>query len=110
MIFYTNNFIAKNFAGCTRGPFIFIRPEYRNDAGMLAHEKVHVRQWFRTLGIHPLLYALSNSYKLRCEVEAYREQAKYDADDCSATYAGYLSELYGFNITKEEALRKLQGK
>jgi hypothetical protein len=41
---YTNNFIAKNFAGCTRGPFIFIRPEHKGDKGMLAREKVHVRQ------------------------------------------------------------------
>jgi hypothetical protein len=108
-VFYTNRFIPKNFAGYTRGPFIFIRPEYRNDAGLLAHERVHVRQWLRTLMLHPLLYALSDKYKLASEVEAYREQSKYDSDDCTLRYAGYLANNYSLSISVADAHAKLRG-
>lgn len=51
MIIYTNYFIPPQHHACTRGPIIFIRPEYRNDKGLLTHEKVHRRQWLRTLGL-----------------------------------------------------------
>jgi hypothetical protein len=108
-VFYTNHFIPNGFAAYTRGPLIFIRPEYRYDKGLIAHEQVHVRQWFCTLMLHPLLYALSDSYKLKCEVEAYREQAKHDADDNLATYASYLSKMYGLSISVEDAHKKLKG-
>jgi hypothetical protein len=109
MIFYTNNFIPKNFAGYTRGPFIFIRPSHRADAGLLAHEKVHVRQWLRTLTLHPLIYALSDGYKLKCEVEAYREQSRYYSDDRTLLFAEYLANNYGFNITVDQAHAKIRG-
>lgn len=47
MVFYTNRFIPKQFAGVTRLFFIFLRPQYRGNKAMLEHEKVHVRQFWR---------------------------------------------------------------
>lgn len=109
MIFYTNRFIPKGAAACARGPFIFIRPEYRGDAGLLAHERVHVWQAWRGLLIaHALCYLMSDKYKLECEVEAYREQAMHYPDDRLPKFARFISERYGLRISTDEALKLLR--
>jgi hypothetical protein len=111
-VFYTNRFVPTGSAGCARGPLVFIRPEYKGDAGLLAHERVHVWQWFRTiysLGVvHSLLYLFSDSYRLACEVEAYREQAKHYPDDRTPLFAGFISRDYGLSISAVDALKKLR--
>lgn len=104
-IFYTNFLVPEGSAGCTRGPFIFIRPEYKGDAGLLAHEKLHVRQGIIGLFvIHAWLYLLSDRYKLWCEVECYKEQAKYCKWDTLPLFALYISRDYGLDISVEDAL------
>lgn len=114
MIFYTDRFIPEGAAGCCRVfliPFVFIRPKYRDDLGLLAHELCHEDQaWsYGFPPIHALRYALSKSYRLACEVEAYREQALYYPDDRRERFAGFISRDYGLNVTAEEALRLLKG-
>lgn len=98
MIFYTNRFVPSNSAGCSRGPVIFIRPEYKDDIGLLEHEKVHVKQWYRTFGVHSFLYLFSKNYKLKSEVEAYKKQLEYSPKSVDL-FAKYLSEDYGLNIS-----------
>lgn len=107
MIFYTDRFIKNGFAGCSRGPFIFIRPAYRADEGLIAHERVHRWQWFTTLSLHSFLYLLWPDYKLRSEVEAYREQARYYADDRRPFFAKMICEKYGLNVTYTDVLARL---
>lgn len=106
MIFYTDRFVPDGHAGCARGPFIFIRPQHKGDAGLLAHEKVHVRQWWRTLGLHSLRYLFSRRYRLKAEVEAYREQLKHSPGN-EAVYAVLITARYGLNITITEAYTAL---
>ena len=108
-VFYTNFGVPKWAAGCARGPLIFIRPQYKGDAGLVAHEQVHVRQAFIGLFIvHAWLYLLSDRYKLWCEVAAYKEQAKHYADDRLPQFAGFISHNYGLSITHQEALKLLK--
>jgi len=119
LIFYTNKFIPASSAACARGPVIFIRPEYRDDKGLEAHEQVHVRQWWRTLGLHSLLYLVSKRYRLNAEVEAYREQLRYppasaDPDGYREKYAGWLAApgwVEGYDlqrvVSQEEAIALL---
>lgn len=76
VVVYTDK-IAEGFAGCANGPIIRIRPKYRADKGLLAHEIVHVKQFYRTFGMHGILYLLSEKYRFNAEVEAYREQTRY---------------------------------
>ena len=45
-IFYTNHLIPARFAAETYGPFIFIRPSYLEDKGLLHHELMHVKQFW----------------------------------------------------------------
>lgn len=108
MIFYTNRFIPQRHQACTRGFLIFIRPEYRNDKGLLEHEKVHRRQWLRTLGLHSLLYLFVEDYRLHAEVEAFREQARHYPEDRMPRFAQLLASNYLIDITEDEALDALK--
>lgn len=107
MIFYTNYLIPARFAACTRGPVILIRPQYRYDEGLLAHEKVHRRQWLRTLGLHSFLYLFSKRYRLRSEIEAYKVQLEYSPEKITV-FAWYLVGDYGLDITMQDALSLLE--
>ena len=109
MIFYTNFGVPEQHQAATRGPFIFIRPEHKGDKGLLEHEKVHRKQWLRTLGLHSLLYLFVEDYRLHAEVEAFREQARYYPDDRTSTFARLLATNYKLNITAEGALNILRG-
>jgi hypothetical protein len=111
---YTND-VKEGSAGQANLWFIKIRPEYKGDIGLLAHEVVHTEQFWKTLGFHGLLYWLSKSYKLKCEVEAYREQLKWppateDRPHYAQHYAEFIAQKYGLSIPVEEALKLLNTK
>jgi len=107
MVFYTNWFIPAKFSAVTYGPFIFIRPTKREDIGLLAHEKTHVKQFWRN-PLFGLFYLLSSKARLKYEVEAYREQLKYHPDRLDA-FATSLATKYNLGITKEAAASLLKG-
>ena len=107
LILYTDALIPERFAGITYGPVICIRPSKKNDRGLLEHEKIHVKQFWRTLGLFGILYALSPKRRLKYEAEAYREQLKY-APGSEDLFATYLMTKYNATITKEEALALLK--
>lgn len=105
MVIYTDKLIPKNSAGLTLGPVILIRPAYKNDVGLLEHEKVHVKQWKRTLGLFWILYAIPK-FRLKYEVDAYKVQLRYSPRDVDL-FAKYLVENYSLNITFNEAKQML---
>ena len=107
IVFYTNLLIPERFAACAYGPFILIRPNFRADRGLLEHERVHVRQWWRTLGLHGIPYLLSRSYRLRCEIEAYREQLRWTSADSAPVFARFVAEKYDLRVSADEALALL---
>ena len=111
--FITNNLPA-NSNGAANGPVVRIRPGYEDDRGLLEHELTHVKQWWRTLGLHSILYLCSKRYRLKAEVEAYREQLKYppatnDPDWYRAKYAAFICGRYDLvtYVSQEEALALL---
>jgi hypothetical protein len=105
-VFYTNLLVGKDFEGAARGPFIFIRPEFKGDRGLLEHERVHVRQFWRTLGVHGFLYRFSRAYRLRSEVEAYRRQLEFDPASRSR-FAVLLHLKYDLGIPLAKAFALL---
>lgn len=112
LTFYTTRFLEGNQAGAVRVillPIIFIRPEYKDDRGLYEHELVHVKQAWSWIipQIHAVGYWLSSRYRLQCEVEAYKEQAKHYAEDRKLLFAKFISEDYELGITISEALEKL---
>lgn len=104
---YTDQGIPERFAGWTVTFFIKIRPLYQADVGLLEHEKLHVRQFWRTLGLYCALYPLWKKYRLGCEVEAYREQLRYNPLSIGH-FATRLATCYGLNITTDEAIELLK--
>ena len=107
-VFYTDRFIDQGSRGCCRGFLIFIRPQYRDDRGLLEHERVHRRQWFRTLSLSSWLYLFVPEYRLAAEVEAYKEQARWFDDDRLPRFAKIISTRYGLKVTEEDALKLLR--
>lgn len=103
-IFYTS--FGVKMAAATRGPVVFIRPEYKDDIGLREHEMTHVKQWFASLGLHSFLYLFCAKYKLWAEVQAYKVQLKYSPGR-EALFAGFIANRYGLDISQEEALRLL---
>ena len=126
ILIYTER-LPDDSRGCANGPIIRIHPHYKDDKGLHEHEAEHVRQWWKTLGLHSLLYLLSKQYRLWAEVAAYRVQLQYppamnvieDAGVPDMTehifpnpqyvesYAAVIAKKYGLDVTVEEARRLL---
>jgi hypothetical protein len=107
MLIKTNLFIPKRFQAITYGFLIFIRPEYANDAGLIAHEQVHVKQFWSSPLLFPILYLVSKSHRFQYEVEAYQKQLSYYPNDKTYEFANYLYTNYNLDITLEEAITAL---
>jgi len=105
MILYTNR-MPSRFAGYTIGPLTLIRPTYRNDAALHAHEAVHRAQFWHN-PLMGLLYLFSKKARFEYEAAAYREQLKL-RPDCLDLYADFLTMKYGLGITHAQARAALQ--
>ena len=112
MIFYQKWGVSQGARATTRGFVIFVDPAYRDDPGLVPHEQVHVDQFFRTFGLHPILYLFSKAYRFKSEAEAYRAQLTcYPADEYAQRlddYATFLVEHYDLGVTKDEAVKALR--
>jgi hypothetical protein len=111
MIFYTNFGIQEGLDGCARGPFIFIRPEFRDNYGLIEHEKVHVKQFWRTFGLHGLFLFFSKKYKLKSEIEAYHRQMDVLNDHSDGIYnriTKILHDEYDLGLTFDEIMTELR--
>ena len=109
MTIYTDRFMPDWVGARAIGPFVLIRPKYKDDKGIHAHEYTHVKQWYKwtalwailvtlallalpeyisviaplyglSLGIFPVMYSLITSFRLESEAEAYAAQVKAGAD------------------------------
>ncbi|KWR89746.1 hypothetical protein [Cupriavidus sp. IDO] len=105
LLIETRWLIPRGFDGFTPGPVILVRPG-ASDA-LIEHEKVHVRQFWRSWGLMGVLYLASRRWRLRYEVEAYREQLRHSAPDAAHGLARVLARKYRLKISESEAYRLL---
>jgi len=87
-----------------RGFFIQVaRMQWHNHA-IVQHELVHVRQFWRSLMLHGLLYNMWGWYRLHAEAEAYAEQLRWipraEFDQALSEFAGFLATMYRLNTNK----------
>ena len=93
-VFYTE--LDPSLKGVSRGIFIQLSNKYKDDKGLLAHERCHVRQFWKLailpiiiglalffsgydygvlamvlIPLHSLLYTISSKYRYASEIEAY---------------------------------------
>lgn len=96
------NLIPRGFDAFTLGPIILIRSACKDDIGLIAHERVHVRQWRESYGLFYPRYLLSKKWRQHYEVEAYQEQLRF-SPHCLDLFAGYLSANYKLGISLDVA-------
>jgi hypothetical protein len=101
-VFYTDRFIKPWAAGCARGPLVFIRPTYKDDVGLHEYEQTHVRQFWRTFGLHSLFYRFSEEYRFRAEAEAYHRQYLRNPERL-ALFASFVVTNYDIKVSQAEA-------
>ena len=121
--------IINGFGGTAKGPIIKILPKYKDDSGLLEHEKVHVRQWYAWLALglligtlltllvspslwplfglapflHSPLYKIVRPYRRWCEVQAYRKQLATGGYDSNDFAVAALVEKYDLNLSADKA-------
>jgi hypothetical protein len=91
-------------------PMIQIKKSCRDDASLLVHELVHVRQLWRTGWLHVLMYWLSPDYRLKAEVEAFREQLRANGGKGKFAAALCLTKNYNLKLPFNIALSLLSDK
>jgi len=98
-------------AGRAYGFFIRIKEDYKDDVGLLEHELQHIRQFYRTLGLHNLMYKFSDRYRYNSELECYRIQLKYATyyEQTLSRFVKLLMTRYNLKLNEtsvEKDLRK----
>jgi hypothetical protein len=135
---YSDN-IDPKFGGYAIGPYVRIRPKYKNDVGLHVHEYEHVNQFwigtilsailiyiglyvfkapydyypvlFASLGAHGNLYKFYEPYKVYCEVVAYSKQLRVYGDKVVPEWViRALTTKYGLSITRQEVIDKIQAR
>jgi hypothetical protein len=134
---YADN-LPPNVGGTAQGPLVKIRPKYKNDESIHAHEYMHVKQWYKVLaawalfsvllvvgtydslgyslaplifagiGVDGLLYKFVRSYRLEMEAQAYAEQVKAGASLDDMAYRLIANDYYKLGITQEQAKEEIQ--
>ena len=121
--------LTEGFGGIAQGPIIKMLHKYKDDVGLIEHEKTHVRQWYAVLAIgllictlltllvslslwplyglalfiHQLLYKFVRPYRCWCEVTAYRKQVAVGGYSSNGFAVTMLVEKYGLDLSVDEA-------
>jgi hypothetical protein len=94
-------------AGKSWGPVIKIKEAYKDDEGLLQHEIVHSKQFYRTCGLWSIFYRFISSWRYESEVEAYAVQLSYveepDIDRVADLFAGFVVDRYNLDVKHNEA-------
>lgn len=98
--------LLRGFDAYTYGPVILVHPGSVSDEALLSHEKTHVAQFWRWFGLNGLMYRFSKTWRLRFEVEAYREQLKRNLL-WRSWFAHLLATRYDLDVSRDEAMRLL---
>lgn len=98
--------------GYTKRMFVSIRPRYRDDEGIHAHELTHVKQWYRNPICHCSNYSDSRRLRLNYEVEAFVAQIlSYPEEERESKikrFAYFLANKYDLRILEIDAENKLR--
>ena len=125
--------LPNGFGGTAQGPLIKLLSKYQNDAGLIEHEKTHVRQWYAAMAIglllctlltllvsaslwplyglapllHQLLYKFARPYRLWSEVKAYRKQIDFGGYASNEFAVNALAEKYNLKLSVDDVIELL---
>jgi len=88
---------------------VLIDERYKNDEGLIAHERLHVFWGWMTLGMYWLLYALIPQFRYWAEGWCYRRQLRYSVykSDDAILFAQFIYVRYGLDVSEDKALKDL---
>lgn len=101
----STHLIPKGFSACSLWPFILVRPEHRNDVGLIEHELVHYREQAWIMPMWVLLYLVSRKFRLAAEVRAYTRQIEMGG--VTREQAAHALLSYRLGITFGTAMQAL---
>lgn len=104
-VIYTDKVIPKKHDAFNLFFVILIRPAFKGDEGLLAHELAHTDQVLRTKGLHIIKMRVSKKYRLEAEAEAYAISVNYGLPIQTATK--HLYSNYNTGATYSECYNKI---
>ena len=112
VVFITNWLIPSKFAGYHIGTVSFVRPEYKDDEGLIQHELTHVKQNIRTLGVSGIRQYFDKNHKLDRECEAYATQLMYVPNDQKEVmrrrFVNFMYTKYDLGMSKNYIRRRFE--
>lgn len=99
------NLLPKGFSACCLWPFIFVRPEHRNDIALIEHELVHYKEQKWITPVWVLFYLASRKFRLAAEVRAYARQIELGG--VTREQAAHALLSYRLGITLDKAMQVL---
>lgn len=127
LTFYTDK-LPDNVGGAAYAFVVRIRPKYKDDKGIHAHEYEHVKQWWITsfiscaalaagsfafkypielvpfgIAVYSMAYTFIDKYRLYAEAKAFAKQVKPDHSDLESMAARLAGNHYRLHITKTQA-------
>jgi|TARA_B110000444_G_C18734154_1_gene544754 hypothetical protein len=111
-IFITNWLIPSKFAGYHIATLALVRPEYKEDEGLIQHELTHVKQNIRTLGVSGIRQYFDKNHKLDRECEAYATQLMYvphnQKDVMRTRFVNFMYTKYDLGMSKNYIRRRFE--
>ena len=101
----STNLTPKGFSAVSLWPFIFVRPEHRNDTALIEHELVHYKEQAWITPVWVLLYLVSRKFRLAAEVRAYTRQIELSG--VTQEQAAHTLLSYRLGITYGKAMQEL---
>ena len=101
----STNLIPKGFSACSLWPFVLVRPEHRNDIGLIEHELVHYKEQAWITPVWVFLYLVSRKFRLAAEVRAYTRQIELGG--MTREQAAHALLSYRLGITYGKAMKDL---
>lgn len=121
--------LPNGFGGTAQGPLIKLLSKYKDDVGLIEHEKTHVRQWYAVLVLglllgtlltlfvstslwplcglapflHQSLYKFARPYRRWCEVQAYRKQIETGGYANNDFAVNTLANKYDLGLSVDDA-------
>lgn len=112
IVIFISNWMPKRFSGYHVGTLVLIRPDYKDDEGLIQHELIHVKQNIRTLGWSGIKQIWNKNHKLNRECEAYAEQLKYvpanQYKTVSTRFVNFMYTKYNLGMSKNFIRRRFE--
>ncbi len=107
---FITNWMPERFSGYHIVDIVLIRPDYKDDEGLIQHELTHVKQNLRTLFWSGIKQYWDKNHKLNRECEAYAVQLQYVPDEdyevMKTRFVNYMYTKYNLGMSKNFIRRR----